>query len=154
LRTGQATPSAAQPLPVPQARGSVRAGVVLDTPPLGMEFGSLVTQPGASYPRGANVQADFVTANPDNNLRNEGTFVEVQRQSGTAWNTVATDSDWQTIYHWKREYLSVSTAQITWTIPATAATGTYRIVHHGDAKNLLGQITPFTGTSRTFTVTG
>jgi neutral ceramidase len=32
--------------------------------------------------------------------------------------------------------------------------GTYRIVHHGDAKNLLGTITPFTGTSRTFTVTG
>jgi neutral ceramidase len=30
--------------------------------------------------------------------------------------------------------------------------GTYRIVHHGDAKGLSGSISPFTGTSRTFTV--
>lgn len=37
--------------------------------------------------------------------------------------------------------------------PADAAVGTYRIVHHGDAKSLTGAITPFTGTSRTFVVT-
>ncbi|MDQ1656515.1 MAG: neutral ceramidase, partial [Cryptosporangiaceae bacterium] len=30
--------------------------------------------------------------------------------------------------------------------------GTYRIVHYGDSKSLLGTITPFTGASRTFTV--
>jgi neutral ceramidase len=46
----------------------------------------------------------------------------------------------------------VSTAQITWTVPADAAPGTYRIVHRGDAKGLTGRITAFTGTSRTFTV--
>jgi hypothetical protein len=45
-------------------------------------------------------------------------------------------------------------AQITWTVPAGTPAGTYRIVHHGDAKNLLGSVTPFTGTSRTFTVNG
>jgi neutral ceramidase len=46
----------------------------------------------------------------------------------------------------------VSTAQITWTIPAGTPAGTYRIVHHGDAKSLLGAITSFTGMSQTFTV--
>jgi neutral ceramidase len=154
LKAGQPTPSNTQPLSLPGTRVSVKPGVVLDTPPIGKRFGDLVTQPDASYPRGASVRADFVTGNPDNNLRNEGTFVEIQRQVGTSWTTVASDSDWQTIYRWKREYLSVSTAQITWTIPAGATPGTYRIVHHGDAKNLFGQISAFTGTSRSFTVTG
>jgi neutral ceramidase len=152
LRDGRATPSTAQPLSLANQRISVRPGVVLDTPPLGRSFGSVITQPNASYARGASVRADFVTGHPNNNLRNEGTFVEVQRQAGDQWTTVSTDSEWQTIYRWKREYLSVSTAQITWTIPADAAPGTYRIVHRGDAKGLTGRITAFTGTSRTFTV--
>jgi neutral ceramidase len=65
---------------------------------------------------------------------------------------VAVDSDWSTIYRWKRDYLAVSTAQITWQIPANTPAGAYRIVHHGDAKDLLGRITAFTGASRSFTV--
>ena len=153
LRDGQATPSAVQPSALPQNRISVRPGVVLDSPPLGKSFGSVLTQPAAAYPRGADVRADFVTGHPNNNVRTEGTYVEVQRQVGSAWQTVATDSQWQTRYRWKREYLGVSTAQITWTVPAGAAAGTYRIVHHGDARSLTGVIRPFTGTSRTFTVT-
>jgi neutral ceramidase len=68
------------------------------------------------------------------------------------WSTVSTDSEWSTIYRWKREYLSVSTAQITWTVPAGATPGTYRIVHHGDAKVLGGRIVAFSGASRSFTV--
>ncbi|PRY33241.1 neutral/alkaline ceramidase [Pseudosporangium ferrugineum] len=153
LRTGQPTPSAVQPPALPQNRISVRPGVVLDTPPLGKSFGSVVTQPDASYARGATVRADFVTGHPNNNLRNEGTFLEVQRQDGGAWTTVSTDAGWQTTYRWKREYLGVSTAQIAWTVPAGAAPGSYRIVHHGDAKGLTGSIKPFSGATRTFTVT-
>ncbi|WP_199514838.1 neutral/alkaline ceramidase [Nucisporomicrobium flavum] len=153
LRDGQPTPSAVQPPALPQNRISVRPGVVLDTPPLGKSFGSVITQPAASYARGATVRVDFVTGHPNNNLRDEGTFLEVQRQTGGTWTTVSTDAEWQTIYRWKREYLGVSTAQITWTVPADAEPGTYRIVHHGDAKGVTGAITPFTGASRTFTVT-
>jgi neutral ceramidase len=152
LRDGRPTPSSAQPLALPQNRISVRPGVVLDSPPLGKSFGSVITQPAASYPRGAAVRVDFVTGHPNNNLRDEGTFIEVQRLNGGSWTTVSTDSEWQTLYRWKREYLGVSTAQITWNVPAGAAPGTYRIVHHGDAKSLTGRITPFTGTSRTFSV--
>ena len=152
LRTGQATPSAVQPPALPQNRISVRPGVVLDTPPLGRTFGSVLTQPAASYRRGETVRADFVTGHPNNNLRDEGTFIEVQRSVNGQWATVATDSEWSTIYRWKREYLSVSTAQISWTVPAGAAAGTYRIVHHGDAKVLGGRITSFTGATRGFSV--
>ena len=152
LRTGQATPSAVQPPALPQNRISVRPGVVLDTPPLGRTFGSVLTQPAASYRPGETVRADFVTGHPNNNLRDEATFIEVQRSVNGQWATVATDSEWSTIYRWKREYLSVSTAQISWTVPAGAAAGTYRIVHHGDAKVLGGRITSFTGATRGFTV--
>ncbi len=153
LRDGQATPSAVQPPALTRNRISVRPGVLLDFPPLGKSFGSVLTQPAASYPRGAAVRVDFVTGHPNNNVRGEGTYLEVQRQAGAGWQTVATDSQWQTLFRWKREYLGVSTAEITWTVPADAASGTYRIVHHGDAKSLTGAIQPFTGTSRTFTVT-
>jgi neutral ceramidase len=152
VRDGQPTPSAVQPPSLAGQRISVRPWPVADTPPLGKSFGSVLTQPSSSYPAGADVRVDFVTGYPDNNLRNEGTFVEVQRQTGATWTTVSTDSEWQTIYRWKREYLGVSTAQITWTIPAGTLAGTYRIVHHGDAKSLLGAITSFTGMSQTFTV--
>jgi len=152
LRDGQPTPSAVQPPSLASQRISVRPWPIADTPPIGKSFGSVLTQPDATYAPGADVHADFVTGYPDNNLRNEGTFVEVQRQTGSSWTTVSTDSDWQTIYRWKREYLTVSTAQITWTIPAGTPAGTYRIVHHGDAKSLLGSLTSFTGTTRTFTV--
>lgn len=152
LRAGQPTPSAVRPPALPQNRISVRPGVVLDTPPLGRAFGSVLTQPAAAYRRGETARADFVTGHPNNNLRTEGTFVEVQRQVDGRWTTVATDSEWSTIYRWKREYLSVSTAQISWTVPAGAPPGTYRIVHHGDAKVLGGRIVGFTGASRSFQV--
>ena len=152
LRDGQPTPSAVRPPSLADRRLSIRPGVVLDTPPLGRSFGSVLTQPAATYRRGAAVRADFVTGHPNNNLRTEGTYLEVQRQTPDGWRTVATDSEWSTIFRWKREYLSVSTAQITWTVPADAEPGTYRIVHHGDAKGLTGRITTFTGVSRPFTV--
>ncbi len=76
----------------------------------------------------------------------------MQRLDGGQWRTVATDSDWSTVYRWNRAYLAVSHAEISWQVPVDALAGTYRIVHHGDAKNLLGRVSAFTGTSRTFTV--
>ncbi|WP_305784639.1 neutral/alkaline ceramidase [Symbioplanes lichenis] len=152
LRDGTATPSTAQPASYPQNRISVRPGVVLDTPPLGKSFGSVLVEPDAQYEPGADVRVDFVTGHPNNNLHTEGTYLEVQRLDGTTWTTVATDSDWQTTYAWKREYLGVSTATITWTVPADARGGTYRIMHRGDAKGVTGAIKPFTGTSRPFTI--
>lgn len=69
---------------------------------------------------------------------------------------VLDDGDWETTYRWTRinGLTGTSKATVTWAIGADTAPGTYRIVHHGDAKNLLGKITPFTGASPTFTVSG
>jgi neutral ceramidase len=152
LRDGRPAAASARPLSLPQNRLSVRPGVVLDSPPLGKSFGDVLTQPAAAYSAGDVVRANFVTGHPNNNLRHEGTYLEVQRLDGGAWTTIATDADWSAEYRWKREYLGVSTAQITWKVPSGTAAGSYRIVHHGDAKSLLGTIRPFTGTTRAFTV--
>ncbi|GAA0794250.1 neutral/alkaline ceramidase [Spirilliplanes yamanashiensis] len=152
LRTGAATPSAVQPPWLGDRQISVRPGIVFDAPPVGKAFGQVLTQPAASYRRGQTVTVAFATGHPGNNFRNEGTFLEVQRQVAGAWRTVATDDDWSTKYRWARNGLAASTATIEWAVPADAAPGTYRIVHHGDAKSLLGRVAPLTGTSRTFTV--
>ncbi|MGZ4555544.1 MAG: neutral/alkaline non-lysosomal ceramidase C-terminal domain-containing protein [Mycobacteriaceae bacterium] len=45
-----------------------------------------------------------------------------------------------------------SVITITWDIPPEATPGVYRITYSGDAKDLVGTLTPFTGASRTFTV--
>ena len=61
-------------------------------------------------------------------------------------------------FHWLHkgfveEILSQSQATIQWDIPATAASGSYRIRHFGSYKHpFTGKIIPYTGTSSTFTV--
>ncbi|MFE6775326.1 neutral/alkaline ceramidase [Streptomyces sp. NPDC057702] len=155
LRTGEPTPSAVRPPWRGERQLSLNPGPVLDAPPAGRAFGDVRDQPAESYRPGERASATFFTGHPANNPRTGGTFLEVQRrESGPAgtWRTVATDDDWSTTYRWRRAYLAVSTATVTWDVPRDAPPGTYRLVHHGDARALGGEISPFTGTSRPFTV--
>jgi neutral ceramidase len=134
---------------------SFQTGVVLDNTPIFKSFGDVVRQANASYVRGQRVDVEFWTGHPKNNLRQNGTFLEVQRWDGAAWRTVANDGDWSTIYRWVRVdgVWGTSKAAISWDIPANAATGQYRIRHYGDYKNgWNGSINGLTGTSRTFQV--
>jgi neutral ceramidase len=57
------------------------------------------------------------------------------------------------MFGWKRLFLTVSRAQITWAIPRDTPAGTYRIVHHADARDRSGTITPVTGATEPFHVT-
>jgi len=41
---------------------------------------------------------------------------------------------------------------ITWDIPTGTEPGSYRIRYFGDARNLSGAVSPFTGTSPVFAV--
>ncbi|MBT2508372.1 neutral/alkaline ceramidase [Streptomyces sp. ISL-98] len=123
-----------------------------DTPPLGRRFGDVLTEPAASYSGGQQAAAVFVGAHPNNNLHRNGTYLEVQRLDGSNWRRVADDGDWSTKFRWKREGLTASRTTVTWDIPADAEPGSYRIRYHGDARNVLGGIGPFTATSRTFEV--
>jgi len=74
---------------------SFQTGVVQDSPPIGKGFGTCMTQPKAQYARGAVVSAEFVGANPRNNLRLEGTFAAVERREGDgSWKRIRSDEDW------------------------------------------------------------
>lgn len=153
LANGRPTAPGPQQPPGGQTQ-EFQPGVVFDTPQFFRRFGDVLSQPAASYRRGQRVTVEFSTGHPKNDLQRGGTFLEVQRWDGAQWRTVADDGDWSTIYRWRRDGLSASVAAISWDIPGTAPPGEYRIVHHGDARSLFGQITAFTGVSRPFTVQG
>jgi len=133
---------------------SLQTGVIVDHPPLGKNFGNVLKDVSGPYTAGQTVFAQFVGANPRNNLRLEQTFLTVDKLSGSEWSTYRTDSHPSTIYQWERTstVLGTSTVNISWTIEDGTPSGSYRLTYYGDAKSLLGKITPFTGTSSTFTV--
>lgn len=135
---------------------SLQTGVVFDAPPIGKSFGSVLTNVNSTpYHAGDTVHAQFVGANPRNNLRLESTFLTVEQLvSGNQWKIVRTDSHPSTIYRWNRTntVLGTSTVDITWTIESGTPAGSYRIRYFGDSKPLIGSISSFTGTSGTFTV--
>jgi neutral ceramidase len=90
-------------------------------------------------------------------LKIQGTFLEVQRLSGSTWVTVARDWDWETRYRWKRNLcvptLACSQVTIEWDIPDDATPGTYRIRHYGHWKSGWDwEIRSYAGTSRSFMV--
>lgn len=153
LRAGEPSPSRVRP-PDLADRQRVRnpAARVPDTAPPGHHIGEVIQQPSATSKPGDTVTATFHSACPNNNTRNGSTFSEIQRQTPDGWHTVADDNDWATTFHWRRLFLGVSRARITWRIPADAPTGTYRIVHHGDARDRSGAITAYTGVTRPFDV--
>lgn len=131
-----------------------QTGVVYDNPPAGKAFGTVLRAPDSSYARGATATVEFATGHPKNNVRRGSTFLEVQRLENGSWQRVLDDGDWETTYRWTRlnGLTGTSKATVTWDIAPDTAPGTYRIVHHGDARSLLGKITPFTGATGTFTV--
>ncbi|WP_309111077.1 neutral/alkaline ceramidase [Saccharothrix sp.] len=154
LRTGTALPPGPTPGKPPFTDLNLQTGVVFDDKAPWHTFGQVLTEPEASYTRGQTATAVFVTGHPKNNLRRNGTYLEVQRLVDGTWTRVADDGDWSTRYRWQRQGIANSEATVTWTIPTGAPPGTYRLVHHGDWKSgWTGAITPFTGATRPFTVT-
>jgi len=121
----------------------------------GGSIGKVVTQPNATYHIGATVTAKFLTGDPRNNFRNEGTFLTIELQTGSTWKVIANDGNWETRYRWKRHpppRIDESWATIEWDIPAGTALGTYRIGHFGDAKPLGRKPKPFSSYTNSFKV--
>ncbi|EIN06637.1 Neutral/alkaline nonlysosomal ceramidase [Punctularia strigosozonata HHB-11173 SS5] len=135
---------------------SLRTGVVFDAPTIFKSFGDVLgdVKTDSAYHAGDSVSAQFVGANPRNNLRLEQTFLTVDKQSGSTWTPVKSDSHPSTLYQWVRTdtILGTSTVNITWTIEEGTPAGSYRLTYYGDAKSIGGKITPFVGHSSTFTV--
>ena len=137
---------------------TLQTGVVFDDKPLGQKFGSVIADANASYSRGQTVTVVFWGGHPKHNLRIQDSFLQVrQKNTDGTWSVVAYDWDWETRYTWTRDNcfptFACSRNTVQWTIPGTAAPGTYRIRHDGTWKSgLNGSLNPYFGLSREFTV--
>ncbi|KAJ7848777.1 Neutral/alkaline nonlysosomal ceramidase [Mycena leptocephala] len=135
---------------------SLQTPVVFDAAPIGKKFGQVLIDvvTTSAYHAGNTVVAQFVGANPRNNLRLEGTFLNVDQLVSGAWKPVKSDSHPSTLYQWTRTstILGTSSVNISWTIESGIPAGTYRLRYFGDSKPLIGSISAFTGTSSNFTV--
>ncbi|KAL1123140.1 hypothetical protein AAG570_002228 [Ranatra chinensis] len=134
---------------------SLLPGVVFDSPGWRMNFGDVLKQPQQEVRPGETVKATFVAGNPRNDLMQESSFVFVQaRKDNNTWVTVATDANWETKFIWRRSstLLGTSQAEVLWTVPQGTTPGSYRIVHQGHYKPIVGTITSYSGISNTFKV--
>lgn len=134
-------------------RFAERPGVNFDDKPVNQAWGLVLTQPKDLYHHNELVSVTFRGAHPKNNLRNEDTFLKVQRLNQGEWVDYLTDADFETSYTWQREGLAYSKVTISWRINADTPPGTYRIMHLGDWKNGWDDtITPYAGVSHSFKV--
>ncbi|MFP2908039.1 neutral/alkaline non-lysosomal ceramidase C-terminal domain-containing protein, partial [Pyxidicoccus sp. 3LFB2] len=158
LRDGQPVPPGPTPRDLRHVQTSLKPGVVFDDKLLWVDFGEVVTDARPAYAPGDRVSVTFWGGHPKNDLRQEGTFLRVQRLGpGGAWEDVADDSAWETRYRWRRENclptLACSHVTVEWDVPAGTAPGTYRVVHEGDWKSGWdGRVRPYSGASRSFLV--
>lgn len=76
---------------------SLQPPVVFDSAPLGKRFGTVTKQPEAEYNAGDQVDVQFISGNPRNNLQHEKTYFTVEkRMSDGNWTVIATDANWET----------------------------------------------------------
>jgi neutral ceramidase len=148
------------PTPLQLDRSSLvtlQTGVAFDSAPLLRSFAYVRTQPSSSYAVGSVASAVFAGAHPKNALTLVSSFCDVQQLgSGGAYATVLTDAHWDLRYHWERYLIAESRNTCEWNIRSggrTSVAGTYRFVHRGYSKSLLGALTAYEGTSDAFTVT-
>ncbi|KAG6584494.1 Neutral ceramidase [Phytophthora cinnamomi] len=148
------------PTPLQLDRSSLitlQTGVVFDSSPLLYSFSYVRTQPSSSYAVGSVASAVFAGAHPKNALTLVSSFCDVQKLgSSGSYSTVMTDAHWDLRYHWERYLVAESKNTCEWNIRkggSTSVAGTYRFVHRGYSKSLLGALTAYTATSNTFTVT-
>ena len=148
-------PVAAGPNPrdLSSKQTTLQTGVVADTQPWPwIPFGKVQTDVNSAYRDGTTVKVIFWGAHPKNNLRTQGTFLEVQKKVGDKWITLHDDHGPSTIYKWERDFVANSKITITWVIPVNTEPGEYRICHYGNSKDILGNVSPYQGVSGTFTV--
>ncbi|KAK8219780.1 hypothetical protein M8818_000754 [Zalaria obscura] len=135
--------------------------VIVDRPPFFKSFGDLHTDVHPRYliANSPTITAEFVGANPRNNLRLGGTYAAVERfDAGTKkWVRVRDDADWSVVFEWKRTSTALGTSSVTvsWELGFEEERvewlrGRWRLRYFGDAKALGGGVTEFEGVSGEF----
>lgn len=150
-------PGGPQPPDLLSKQISLLAPVVVDSTPLFVKFGDVKTDipANSTFKKGGMVSVTFWSACPRNDLMTEGTFALVELLQGkNLWLSAYDDDDFCLRFKWSRpaKLSPESHATVEWRIPASAASGVYRISHFGASKALQGSITHFTGSSSAFVV--
>ncbi len=147
-------------------------GNEFDEPPQSASFGDIATPPDASYAQGATMAVSFWTGHPDNALRPDAPYVEIQRLVDSSWSTVATEANWSTQVQWAQQSRVIPpydpldpfaappppineafTVSIRWQIPSDAEPGSYRVLFHGsELRETELEPRAFTAQSPEFTV--
>jgi neutral ceramidase len=158
LRSGRPVRHGPEPVDTIHDVDTARLVLPRDSTPGSIAFGAVESDADSSYEPGKTAKVRFWGGNPDNDLRTQDTFLEVQRDSDGSWVTVARDWDWQTAYRWEphspcpsRTLCSLVT--IEWAITKDVQPGIYRIVHYGNWRGSQGRICAYMGKSREFRVT-
>ncbi|MFT3857591.1 MAG: neutral/alkaline ceramidase [Aquabacterium sp.] len=146
------SPTSVQVPDLSRRQFNLQRDVVMDMPTFGHDFGDVLTEPAASYRIGETVRVRFQSGHPRNDVRRNGTFLEVQRWQDGRWLSVADDGDWSTRFHWRRRFASESEVAIEWAIPPRTPAGRYRILHFGDARSWRGGVRAYSGATRAFEV--
>jgi len=164
LAAGRASTTAEPPLDVRPLVRPTPLGTRYDLDPPDARFGDIVRQAPADAAPGERVMVVFWSGTPRNGYRPDRQFAMLQRQAndaGDAWQTIATDGDWDLKCWWKQpadtadpsasredRRLAAHHFTIAWDVPPATTPGIYRLVHHGVYKSqATGQLVEFTATS-------
>lgn len=76
---------------------SLTPPVFFDSSPLGKGFGDVTIQPFSTYKTGEQVNVQFISGNPRNNLQHEKSYFTIEKHSSNEeWAIIANDADWET----------------------------------------------------------
>lgn len=158
MATGRRSKRGPNPPDLLSKQVSLHTPVVYDSVGWFRNFGD-VTKNAYSifrYSVGNTVKVRFRAGNPRNNLMTERTFLTVERKVRGRWRVICNDACWETRFVWYQTsfLLGRSEATVLWTIPKGTPSGSYRIRHYGHYKPLFGSVRSYSGTSRTFYVSG
>nr|MCS5594739.1 neutral/alkaline non-lysosomal ceramidase N-terminal domain-containing protein [Porticoccaceae bacterium] len=115
----------------------------MNTPPKGAHYGDPLPSGKTKYRKGETVVAEFWSNNPSANYVTGSNYMQVDSKTSAGWQTVATDSDWNTTVRWRNKGESFI-AKLSWQTPANTKVGEYRITHLGHDQ----QGAVFSGVSR------
>ncbi|XP_061381436.1 neutral ceramidase-like [Danaus plexippus] len=150
---GNIIPQGPEPTDLLNQTISLIPSVPADNAPFGKNFGDVFQQPPEVVKAGEIVTVVFVGANPRNDLRQESSYVEVEKLEQGGWITVATDANWDTRFSVERvEGLFSSSIRATVTWRASNDRTLHRVAYNGAARGFLGNIVSFRGVSNPFMI--
>jgi len=93
----------------------------------------------------------FWGGHPNNDLKINSSYLEIQKKEPNGWEQVYTDKDFCTFFRWQRRKNNII-VDIQWDIPRNQEPGTYRIRYYGHWKKSPKNIEKITGTSNEFII--